>query len=112
MVSATISTEERPGVRILTARGELDYADCAAFRAQVELVLLEMPPACIVDMSEVDYLDSSALGVLLSLYRAYEGDAGRLVLIASETVDGILRITRLDRIFVTATDVDSALAAL
>jgi anti-sigma B factor antagonist len=108
-VSASISIEERAGVWIVTVAGELDYADCAAFRIRIDHVLMEMPAACIVDLSGVDYLDSSALGILLSLYRAYEGGPGKLVLVASETVDGILGITRLDKIFVTAADIEEAL---
>jgi anti-sigma B factor antagonist len=111
-VPATISSDERPGAWVLTARGELDYADCAAFRSHVDRILRAMPPACIVDLSEIDYLDSSGLGLLLSLYREYGTAGGKLVLIASETVDGILDITRLDTLFATAEDVESALAAL
>jgi anti-sigma B factor antagonist len=111
-VPATISTDERPGAWVLTARGELDYADCAAFRSHVDRVLQAMPSACIVDLSEIDYLDSSGLGLLLSLYREYGNAGGKLVLVASETVDGILDITRLDNLFATADDVESALAGL
>lgn len=109
---ATISTDEREEAWVLTARGELDYADCAMFRSHVDHVVEAMPAACIVDLSQIEYLDSSGLGLLLSLYREYGIAGGRLVLIASETVDGILDITRLDNLFATADDVDSALAGL
>ncbi len=109
---ASISTDERPGAWVLTARGELDYADCANFRSHVDRVLRAMPAACIVDLSGIDYLDSSGLGLLLSLYREYGSAGGKLVLVASETVDGILDITRLDNLFDTADDVESALASV
>jgi anti-sigma B factor antagonist len=71
-----------------------------------------MPPACIVDFSHIDYLDSSGLGLLLSLSREYDQAGGRLVLVTNETIDGILEITRLTGIFSIAPDVDSALLHL
>jgi anti-sigma B factor antagonist len=109
---AAMSIDERPGVWVLTARGELDYADCAAFRSQVERIVSAMPAACIVDLSGIDYLDSSGLGLLLSLYREYGGAGGKLVLVASDTVDGILEITRLDNVFTTTDTVDDALVSV
>jgi anti-sigma B factor antagonist len=109
-VSSTIWIDERPDVWVLSARGELDYADCGALRSNIERVVRAMPRACIVDLSGVDYLDSAGLGLLLSLYREYGTVGGELVLVTSEVVDGILSITRLDSVFTTADDIESALA--
>lgn len=109
-MSAELSIDERPDVWVLTARGELDYAECGTFRKQIEHIVSEMPTACIVDMSGIDYLDSSGLGLLLSLYREYGGAGGQLVLVASDTVDGILEITRLDDVFTTVDSLRGALA--
>lgn len=106
---ASIFIEERPDAWVLTAQGELDYSECAGFRLQIDRILRAMPPACIVDLSQIDYLDSSGLGLLLSLSREYTSAGGHLVLITNETVDGILEITRLDGIFSTAADIESAL---
>ncbi len=109
---AEMHIDERPGVWVLTARGELDYGECAAFRKLVERIVSEVPPACIVDLSGIAYLDSSGLGLLLSLYREYGGAGGRLVLVASDTVDGILEITRLDDVFAKADTVSGALQSV
>jgi anti-sigma B factor antagonist len=109
---ARIEIHERPDVWVLEASGELDYADCEAFRHQIDRVVTEMPRVCIVDLSGIEYLDSSGLGLLLRLYREYSTAGGRLVLIASAVVDGILEITRLDDLFVTADDLGTALASI
>lgn len=111
-MSATLSIVELPEAWVLTARGELDFAECPAFRASVERVVRSRPAACVVDLTDVDYLDSACLGLLLSLQRDYVAPGGRLVLVPSETVDGILKLTRLDRVFAAADDVPSALAIL
>ena len=109
---ASIAIDERPEAWILAARGELDYSECAGFRLQIDRILRTMPPSVIVDFSQIDYLDSSGLGLLLSLSREYGTAGGRLMLITNDTVDGILEITRLEGIFTTAKDVDAALATL
>jgi anti-sigma B factor antagonist len=111
-VALTITMDELPDVWVLTAGGDLDYAECSAFRLKIDRVLLAMPPALVVDFSHVDYLDSSGLGLLLSLTREYETGGGRLFLVTDETVDGVLAITRLAGVFTIEADVESALARL
>jgi anti-sigma B factor antagonist len=111
-MSAHIEIDERPGVWVLQARGELDYADRDPFRHHIERILSERPRACIVDLSGIEYLDSSGLGLLLRLYREYTRSGGRLVLVASPMVEGVLEITRLDDLFTTAHDLVAALASV
>jgi anti-sigma B factor antagonist len=92
----------------LTLTGELDYSECAAFRMNIDRILKASPPSTIVDLSRLDYLDSSGLGLLLSLSKEYGAQGGRLVLVTNETVDNILSLTRLNGIFSTAGNVDQA----
>jgi anti-sigma B factor antagonist len=92
----------------LTLAGELDYSECAAFRMHIDRILKAAPPATIADLSKIEYLDSSGLGLLLSLSREYTALGGRLVLITNETVDGILDLTRLTGIFSIASDAAEA----
>jgi anti-sigma B factor antagonist len=72
-------------------------------------ILRAAPPATIVDLSELEYLDSSGLGLLLSLSREYTAGGGRFVLVTNETVDSILDLTRLTGIFSIASDLPEAL---
>jgi anti-sigma B factor antagonist len=61
-----------------------------------------------VDLSDLEYLDSSGLGLLLSLSKEYGSQGGKLVLITNETVDNILSLTRLNAIFSIAGDGEEA----
>lgn len=97
---------------LLKLVGELDYGECAGFRMNIDRILKSSPPATIVDLSELEYLDSSGLGLLLSLSKEYGAQGGRLVLITNATVDNILSLTRLNGIFSTASTMDDALAVL
>jgi anti-sigma B factor antagonist len=76
----------------------------------IDRILKSAPPATIVDLSGLEYLDSSGLGLLLSLSKEYGAQGGKLVLVTSETVNNILSLTRLNGIFSTATDLEEAMA--
>lgn len=109
-MALTIDLSQEPSLWILTLHGDLDYGECAAFRMNIDRILKSAPPATIVDLSSLEYLDSSGLGLLLSLSKEYGAQGGKLVLVTSETVDNILSLTRLNGIFSTATDLEEAMA--
>lgn len=111
-MSVSIELDQGEPYWTLSVAGELDYSECSAFRMQIDRVLKAMPAATIVDMSAVEYLDSSGLGLLLSLSREYLAHGGRLVLITNATVASILELTRLTGIFSIANDRSEALALI
>ena len=104
-----IELTQEPTYWMLTLAGDLDYGECAAFRMNIDRILKNAPPATIVDLSGVEYLDSSGLGLLLSLSKDYGQSGGKLVLVTNETVDNILSLTRLNGIFSTAPQLAEAL---
>jgi anti-sigma B factor antagonist len=108
-MALTIDLDQQPAYWKLTLAGDLDYGECSTFRMNIDRILKSAPPATIVDLSEVDYLDSSGLGLLLSLSKEYGQNGGKLVLVTNETVDNILALTRLNGIFATAPDLSQAL---
>lgn len=101
-MALTIDLAQEPAYWLLRLDGDLDYGECASFRMSIDRVLKAAPPATIVDLSDLEYLDSSGLGLLLSLSKEYGSQGGRLVLVTNETVDNILSLTRLNGIFATA----------
>lgn len=55
---------------VLRPSGDLDLATVESFRASVDDALAQQPPALVVDLADVDFLDSSALGVLAVALKA------------------------------------------
>ncbi len=106
----SINLAQNPDVWVAEMNGDLDYGECAAFRMYIDRILREAPPAVILDLSGIDYLDSSGLGLLLALSKEYGAEGGKLVLVINDTVDNILSLTRLNGIFATATSLDEARA--
>jgi len=104
----SIQLDQNPNHWVLTLQGDLDYGECASFRMTIDRILKHLPPATVVDLSAIDYLDSSGLGLLLSLSKEYASQGGRLVLVTNESVENILDLTRLSGLFSCADSLDEA----
>lgn len=107
-MALTIDLAQEPECWVLTLKGDLDYGECANFRMNIDRILKASPPATIVDLSGLEYLDSSGLGLLLALSKEYGAQGGKLVLVTNETVDNILSLTRLNGIFSIAPTLEEA----
>jgi len=72
----------------------------------------QKPARLVVDLSEVSYIDSSGLAVLIEAMQNVEANGGKFFLVGlQENVRAIFEIARLDQIFVIFPHVDAALAA-
>jgi anti-anti-sigma factor len=99
-------------VAVVRLGGEIDlHASDLLERAFTEAG--ERSPLVVVDLAEVRFFDSSALGLMLALRRRLIGAGGNLIVV----VDGheserVFRITGLDRIFPLVSTVEEALEAV
>src|SRR5512133_3894199 len=107
-MTLSLNLEQEPQYWRLSLVGDLDYGECSTFRMSIDRILKSEPRAAVVDLSGLEYLDSSGLGLLLSMSKEYGAQGGKLVLVTNETVDNILSLTRLNGIFATAPDMTQA----
>jgi anti-anti-sigma factor len=63
------SIEQRPPFTIIRACGELDIAAEPAFQKQVEAVVAQAPQRLVFDLSELRFMDSAGIRVILDVYR-------------------------------------------
>lgn len=74
-----------------------------------ELVEAQHRRRMLIDFSEVKFLSSSALGVLVALRKKVEGIKGELVLVGmNKDLRKIFKITNLDKLFQFRDDENSA----
>lgn len=79
--------------------GRFDFSALQAFRNAYEKIL-PVPERFVIDLKESDYLDSSALGMLLSLRDHAGGDDAKIRIVdANNDIKKILMITKLDELF-------------
>jgi len=87
-------------IPIVQLRGEIDLHTCPDLRAALQRLMEEGNHRIVLNMSEVPYLDSAALGVLVDAQRRARERDGEIYL--AQVTPFVLRafeITRLIRIF-------------
>ncbi len=68
---------------------------------------------CAVDLSQVRYMNSSGIGILITLLTKFRNHEGEMVLISpSENIRKLLIITKLNKIFAINETRDEAMASL
>lgn len=89
-----------------------DYTVCPEIQRQLVSYLDPIPPVLVFDLAGVDFMDSSAIGSLITIRNRLLPGGGVLALCGiGETVAKVLRITDLGKVFALHPDLDSALAA-
>jgi len=96
-LSVEVSTAGK--VSVVALAGEVDAASVGAMRDCVEDLAAGGRVHQVLDLSGVEFLDSSGLGALVALRRRLEEDGGALVLACdNEIVLRLLRLTSLDTV--------------
>lgn len=93
------ATSENGKLLTITVQGRFDFSALQAFRSAYET--LEAPAErYVIDLKDSEYLDSSALGMLLALRDFAGGDSANIKIInCKPDVRKILVITKLDELF-------------
>ena len=103
-------TRLRP--HVFAPKGAIDLHVAPETRAALRQLIDQKPKRLIVDMSNVPYVDSSGLAVLIGAMQSLEHDGGQFMLAApQEAVRVILESARLDQYFRVYPDIDAAIAA-
>lgn len=114
MQSIHIREEESlPGVAVLFIDGEVDLRTAPDLRLALTRLLADGKFTIILDLGEVPYLDSAALGVLVEAVRRAREQNGAIHLVRlTAFVRRAFEITRLFRIFEIHETVENAVAAI
>ncbi|HET6712289.1 MAG TPA: STAS domain-containing protein [Actinomycetota bacterium] len=94
---------------VVNVRGELDLSTSAELRAALDAALGEGAPRVAVDLTEVSFMDSSSLGVLVSCLKEARERGGELRLVGVQGSPAkVIALTGLDSAFT----IESSLADL
>ncbi len=100
-------------IPIIHLKGEIDLHSCEGFRNELRELIAQQYVHIVFDLSQVPYLDSAALGVLVDNVRRVNEVGGAFYLAATTPfVRRAFEITRLAKIFVLTPSVDSALDSI
>ena len=88
------------GAYIISVRGEIHMTTAPGFSQRLQEAIDQGHTAVVLDLSEVEFIDSTGLSVLLNGLRRVTQLQGRLALVcANPTVLRLFQITSLDKTF-------------
>ena len=95
-----ISTGRHGAACVVTLTGEVDVYTAPALRVRLIEAVESDCRAIIVDMTGVEFIDSSGLGVLVSILKRVSEKGSTMTIVSDrEVVLKVFRITGLDRVF-------------
>ena len=106
----TVCVEQRGDHDLISAVGEIDIASAPELRAVIADLLDQGRHRLIVDLEQVDFIDSTGLGVLLEAHRRTTGSGALKIVCHTPLCRRLFQISGLDTVLVFRESVDSALA--
>ena len=95
-----LMTEElADGVRVRVLENRLDAALAIRFKDRLREIAARNGPVILLDLSCVDFMDSSGLGAILAIRRALPPSQRIELTGLTPNVDRVFRLTRMDMIF-------------
>jgi anti-anti-sigma factor len=97
MTDFKIDEKAREGAVELVLGGDLDMSATFALEPVLDRVLADQPRELVLDLGEVDFVDSSGLGLLIATHeRATRGDVPMAITGAGREVQRMFVISGLD----------------
>jgi anti-sigma B factor antagonist len=92
-----VTIEERDGAVYVTLLGELDISTAGPLEDNLQRIEADEPRLLVIDLSRLDFMDSTGLRILISADQRARADGRRCVLIrGNDIVQRVLRLTGLD----------------
>ena len=111
-VDLTLSTHEAGGTTVVAVGGEIDVYTAPRLRDKFTELVAAGSYDIIVDMQNVEFLDSTGLGVLVGGLKKVRAHDGSLDLVCTQDrLLKIFRITGLAKVFVIHDSAEAALAS-
>ena len=102
-----VSVDQRDGAVIVSARGEVDMDVAPDVMAAID-PYLGVADHLVVDLSEVTFMDSSGLGVLVASAQRV-GDGRLTVVVATDRVRRVMEISGLNQLIPVVDTLQAAL---
>ncbi len=101
------------GAHVAVISGRIDLRSAPDLKDQGAAALAASGGTLVLDMSDVEFIDSSGLGVLIGLQRESDRMSGRLAIVSPRgSAQQIFALTRTESFFTLVADREDGLAAL
>lgn len=108
-----LEVEKHPGYTLIRVSGYLDISTSPRLREKILEVAEEAPPVLLIDLGPIEFLDSSALGVILNGWKLLQAEGSTLGVISpQQRITKIFEITALNLSIRVFASLEEALAEL
>ena len=107
-----LGVEAVGAARVVRLGGELDLYNAAEVRSALTEACAGAPERIVVDLAEVEFIDSTALGVLIETRTKLKNRDGFLLAAPGLETRRALEISGLDKLFTVHDSVPDALGAM
>ena len=107
-VSLRGTREVRDNYQLFRLTGLLDAFSEATFRKVLTKCIDEGPKHIILDLSKIDFVDSSGLGALVQLVKKAQSLEGTLQIVSNPRVTQTVKLVRLEKFLSLQPTVDEA----
>lgn len=105
-------SELSPGLAKVDVVGELDQATAPRLKTELLTAIARTSPRLVIDLSEVTFIDSAGLTVILAARQRARAQGGDIYLLGpTKQVRKVLAITSLDRLLEIHETLETVLAA-
>lgn len=104
-VELKVTTRSQGDHTVISVRGEIDLYTAPRLQSELTNALNGGHPRLIVDMSAVEFCDSTGINVLLSAHRSARENGGELQLAGpGSATRKVLQVTGLESVFTVLSD--------
>jgi anti-anti-sigma factor len=107
-VSLRGTREVRDNYQLFRLTGLLDAFSEATFRKVLSKCIDEGPKHVILDLSKIDFVDSSGLGALVQLVKKTQSLEGTLQIVSNPRITQTVKLVRLEKFLSLQPSVDAA----
>jgi anti-sigma B factor antagonist len=107
--SITTLVADHDGIAVVSVSGEIDLVTAPALEQAIGAVLEEGPSALVIDLSEVEFLGSVGLKILVATYEKLADSAQFGVVARGPATSRPIHLTGLDKTFPLYATLDDAL---
>lgn len=104
--------ERRDGCLVFQFTGQLDAYSEKQFKTYVDDVLLANSSPVVIDLSKIDFIDSSGLGALVQTAKYCNDSKRSFLLVGNARVVQTVRLVRLEEFLHLVDDLPTALSKL
>ena len=109
--SLQIEIHSNGSAKIVVPHGDIDMSNSSKLRASLRPILNEDISTIILDLQDVPYVDSSALGTFIEgLQLANQAAISFILCNLNDSVHSIIKLSKLDQIFTIHSSKEDALA--